>query len=169
MDRPETTIDDIDYRLTLWPTSKAMEWKERLGTLGLESVGKLLSSDLDVSGWKVDEAMGMFLVRLKASGGYAKTVKELLELVARVDSDGNEHRVVSKGQGPEDFDQYYRGRTLHLDKLAAWVVLENFQDFTDVARWIEKGLELLSRKSSKTSAGDSETEHESSPAEATTH
>mgnify|MGYP007077391209 CR=1 FL=1 len=158
-DNPTREIGGTNYRVQLWPTTKAMEWIDRLTKLLGQPFVIMLASGgtIGLADRADEEPFAVAFAQALRQLGDAK-ISDLIKSVIRgsvwrIDSDGKESEVLPlKGEGT--FDVYYRGRISEVFGIFMFVIEEHLGDFISGLRSSVEGL-LLS--SSSDSSDDEET------------
>lgn len=145
---PKSTIDGVVYELTLWPTSTAMGWLERLARLTGEPAAYVLHDD-----WPI--AIRTLLQQISAGqqslGDLVRGI--LVDHVRVVGPDGGGQTITKS-----DFELRFRGKPLHAIRVAAWVLRENLADFTEGVRSIAEALEQRLRDALKNASAPTPTD-----------
>lgn len=159
---PTITIDEGTdgegrYRLKLWPTSDSFEWQFRLSRMGLEAAAAAIAnagrewSDLGEADFA---EIARTIIRCVEREGLAPFMRALLEGVSILEEgpSGKEVAIPLTGKGG-GYETRYAGRSMHLYKLAGWVIRENLADFIPAVAWIGEALDRLKSSESNDDSG----------------
>jgi hypothetical protein len=145
------------YEVQLWPTSKALEWQERLAFLGLEPLAMLLAErQMPWSSVENDDMVVVartLLERLRSENlPLASTLKSILD-GAVFELRGDTPVEITK----QGYETRFAGKTKDVYALALFVLEANLADFIDAVRSSAVVRRVSSLLASSDATGGSET------------